>query len=357
MSRPPDARAGEEGSSAGRSITAGLAPFERRLSPRATQSDLWASLETSFTDPHGCDRLERAHGVSLDKKARLRSRAFLNQAREYFTAVGGLSPVAKPLAAYYFMLNLTKAFLTASDPSLTVSHHLRHGMTQAYEPGTNYSFNREAFRIKQAGVFRYLAEKTGMGHCWANNYELTLRELMPYLPDAYMLYADAYARTPRLLPVDDVSVLFHGRTAWLRAEVKPEVLKQHELSAPRLLEQAGVFGAHFKWVHTDRKETVTYESIQPLTFGHRRSEVLPKLSEEFDRCLFATDRSFPGSRRYIVLSKRTQLLSHEAVTFGVMHHLSNVVRYRPADAERILVGQHAWLLTSWVDRAVLRASS
>ena len=230
--------------------------------------------------------------MSLDKKARLRSRAFLNQAREYFTAVGGLSPVAKPLVAYYFMLNLTKAFLTASDPSLTVSHHLRHGMTQAYEPGTNYSFNREAFRIKQAGVFRYLAEKTGMGHCWANNYELTLRELMPYLPDAYMLYADAYARTPRLLPVDDVSVLFHGRTAWLRGEVKPEVLKQHELSAPRLLEQAGVFGAHFKWVHTDRKETVTYESIQPLTFGHRRSEVLPKLSEEFDRCLFATDRSF-----------------------------------------------------------------
>ncbi len=53
-----------------------------------------------------------------------------------------------------------------------------------------------------------------------------------------------------------------------------------------------------------------------------------------------------------MLSTRTQLLSHEAVTFGVLHHLSNIVRYRPGDAEKLLLSQHSWLLTSWVDRAV-----
>ena len=52
-----------------------------------------------------------------------------------------------------------------------------------------------------------------------------------------------------------------------------------------------------------------------------------------------------------MLSQRVQLLSHEAVTFAVLHHLSNMVRYRPRHVERLRGTQYFWLFTSWVDRA------
>ncbi len=170
--RPPNARTGAPGSSAGRRIITGLAPFERRLSPRATDSDLWASVEAAFTEPRGFERLEKLHGIRLDKQGRLRSRAFLNQARQYYGAIANLEPVAKPLLAYYFALNMAKAFLTVVDPAVTVGAALQHGLQQDYHSGPNYSFKRERFKVQGRGVFRLLAERTGMRHCLGGELRL-----------------------------------------------------------------------------------------------------------------------------------------------------------------------------------------
>jgi hypothetical protein len=312
---------------------------------------LWASLDAAFTDPHGFDRTAKAHGTRLDRAARLRCQAYLHQARQYYGAISGLAPAAKPLLAYYFALNLTKAYLTVVDPPTTVPP-LKHGLSQVPQTGARYSFKRERFRVQAQGVFRLLAERTGMGHCWSPGYELALHELTPYLPEAYSLYADAYAKSPSLVPLNDVELLFgEGRTAWLRLVVDRAVLRQRDLSAVGLLAACRVLSDRFVLVSTGSTATHCYELKDPHTYGHRRVEVLPALARAFDECLLASDRSFPGSRRFAVLSLRPQLLSHEAVTFGVLHHLSNLVRYRPNDAERLLGGQHAWLLNSWVDRA------
>lgn len=351
MARPPNARRGSQGSIAGRPIVTGLAPFRREISPRATASDLWASLETAISAPHGFQRLERHHRASLDDQARLRARAFLNQARQYYDTTSSVAPVAKPLLGYYFALNLTKVFLTVSDPGTTARPVMRHGLSQAFRPGRRYSFQRERFKIQSAGAFRLLAERTGMRHCWADGHEIGLSELLPYLPDAYDLYADSYDEAPNLIPVTSVDVLFGpGKEGWIRVEVDPHVLRRRNLKPERLLTVARPFGDRFRLVATD-ESTYSYESIDSFTYGHKRSEVTSDLTQLYDETLLASDRSFPGPRQFIVLSARPKLLSHEAVAFAVLHHLSNVVRYRPSDAERLLTTRNAWLLTSWVDRS------
>jgi hypothetical protein len=83
----------------------------------------------------------------LDKWARSRSRAYLNQARQYYSAVAGLAPVAKPLAGYYFALNLTKTYLTVIEPALTEPSIMTHGLGQAFERGRRYAFTKEKFKI------------------------------------------------------------------------------------------------------------------------------------------------------------------------------------------------------------------
>jgi YaaC-like Protein len=156
-----------------------------------------------------------------------------------------------------------------------------------------------------------------------------------------------------LLPVEDVRFLFgEGRKAWLRVEISRGLLRQRGLRPEKLLTAARIFGSRFKLVRSETEApTVSYESLRTFAYGKKRSEVVPDLCHEFDHTLIACDRSFPGAQRFIVLSARDKLLSHEAVTFAVLHHLSSVVRYRPDAAERLLRSRPAWLLTSWVDRA------
>jgi hypothetical protein len=50
--------------------------------------------------------------------------------------------------------------------------------------------------------------------------------------------------------------------------------------------------------------------------------------------------------------QRNKLLSQEAVTFCVMLHLSNMVRYRPDQVAKLADSRWFVLFTSWVPRAL-----
>jgi hypothetical protein len=67
--------------------------------------------------------------------------------------------------------------------------------------------------------------------------------------------------------------------------------------------------------------------------------------------LVHVNRSSSHDRYFLVLDKRKQLLSQEAVAFAVMHHLSEMVRYRPEQVERLAGEKWSWLLSTWVPRA------
>jgi hypothetical protein len=97
-------------------------------------------------------------------------------------------------------------------------------------------------------------------------------------------------------------------------------------------------------------DTASYETMTSYPYAIRRSDILDDLVLEFDNSLIANQRNVSGGRRYIVLSLRKDLLSHEAVTFALLHHLSNMVRYRPHDVERLRGSAYFWLFASWVDR-------
>lgn len=349
MPRPPDARVGELAASAGRPIVAGVAPFLRPLLSTRHASDLWTSIEAVAAAPE--QAVWQRHRTKLDQNSARRFAAFIGQARQYYSTIGSVDPIAKPLSAYYFALNLAKAYLTAIDPAITEPDNLRHGLSSAFVRKSRYLFQQEQFRIQGIGVFRELAMHTGQGFCWRKGTVLRLVDLMPYLPDGFDLYADAAGEAPKLIQISDCFVLFGDKRAWLRVEVDKNELRQRNIGAESLLTRSRIFGDRFRLVATERTSTYSYESKQDYSYGKKRSEVLADLCGEFNDSLIASNRYFPGNQRYLVLSPREELLSHEAVSFAVLHHLSNMVRYRPHDAERARGNRHFWLFASWIDRA------
>jgi hypothetical protein len=178
--------------------------------------------------------------------------------------------------------------------------------------------------------------------------------LMPYLIDGYDLYADAEDDAPKLLPIARVDALYDTstRTAWLRVKILRNSLAQRRIGPQGLLTRARVFGERFHLVTgPNSDEYVTYESTHTFSFTRNRWDVVYNLCDEFDGSLFGVRRNVRGPRRYVVLSDRPQLMSHEAVTLCVLFHLSDMVRYRPFRVEHLRGTRYFWLFASWADRA------
>lgn len=328
-----------------------MGAHRRLLSPRATPADLWASID-ALTLPSAKDRLLERNSVTLTAKDQRRLNAYVAQARQYYMAIAGLEPVAKPLLGYYFALNLTKAFLTTVNPQSTEGK-LFHGISDATSPGLKYTFAQERLTTQQQGVVADLARNTGMGHWWPKGSKIQVAKLLPYLVEGVELYADATKQAPRLVPASSVRVLSDGsgpnRHAWLAVDVRRDALRERGLTATNLLKEARIFGSKYQLVHDpDDPDTVTYEG-KSLPFG-RTLSVLPQLQREYDESLLLRNRANSG-RDYIVLTRRPALMSSEAVALVTLLHLSNIARYRPQHIDALRGSKHSWLLSSWVDRA------
>lgn len=349
MAAPPKAREGKPGSYVGRPIVPGIGAFLRPLSPRVTTADLWASVEAIALRGE-MPAVPAGSKVSISRTTLQRYEAFVRQAQQYYTTLPGLDPVAKPLMGYYFALNITKAFLTLRS-QLPIGR-IHHGTSDAYTRKKRYRFTQEYVKVSQSGVFHLLAKTTGKGFCYSTGTTLRVAELLPHLVDGYDLYADSTGNLPKLLPIYNADVLFDGDSAWIKIDVlKEELRRRGDVGPEALLSAARIFGEHFRLVQDGNDLTASYESISPAPCGGGKRRALPSLTGMFDRSLIASRRGWQGGQRFIELSRHTDLLSQEAVIFIVLHHLSNMVRYRPEEVEKLRASQYFWLFSSWVDRA------
>ena len=272
--RPPDARAGGSISVTGRPVVAGVGSHQRLLSPRASAADLWSSVEGAATND-GVKRLEKLHGTSPDTSAIRRLAAYVHQARQYYDVIASLDPATEPLPAYYFALNLTKAFLTLVDPGVTSSPKVGHGASDASIPGQRYRFTQEYAKISQSGVLRLLASRTGQGFCWPTGERIQIARLAAYLVEGADLYGDAVGTKPKTVPVaaTGVRAAATGATkeAWLTVDVARMVLEERGLTARSLLHSSEIFASQFQLVHDAIDvDTYTYESRSPCR-SRRRS--------------------------------------------------------------------------------------
>ncbi len=105
-----------------------------------------------------------------------------------------------------------------------------HGVIQDFQAGSRNYVQQEGFKADSRGAFRLLAQRTGHGYCWPKGTRRELVKVMPYLVEAYDLYAGAEGEPPRLLPLADANVLYDKKRAWLLAEVDRNVLRQRKLA-------------------------------------------------------------------------------------------------------------------------------
>jgi hypothetical protein len=345
----------------GRPVVPGLAYPERTFSARATEEELWAALEVAGT-PSGRDVLWKQHQPHKKPEvaALKRFSAYLGQARTFYRAAIAMDVMSRPLAGYYALLNLAKAWLTVADPATTAGT-LMHGAGDAYVPKQRYRFSQERIEIRKDGALKELASRSGSGYAYGQETQLSVSELTGFLSETHQEYENSLGKYPDLLPLDSLEVLrgdaeVEGkdtRALWLRAEIDKGLLKARGLSSRTLPLEAWHFNSVFDHVASEA-ETLSYES-EPVAYGRNTTHALPGIAEQFENSLIHTNRGGGPVRYFVVLSKLEKLLSQEAVAFAVMLHLSNVVRYRPEQLEKLAGERWSWLLSTWVPRALENA--
>lgn len=327
------------------------------LSPRTSAYELWAPLRLVKTVDVGFARLRRMHGQAIDRAAHRRITAYLTQAETFYLSAQNMPPESRPLVAYYFVLNLTKAYLTCVDPQLTTGR-MMHGLSDGFQQRQRYWFAHEQTTVSTVGgrsrsALRELALRTGAGFCHPAGTALPIRKLAPYLVETADLFEAAVDLPPKLVPLRSAEVWSGDGKAWLRVEARRSELSRRGLGPASLPRKAAHFGSVFRHVDDPDTATVSYESKQAWTYGGKRVLLrFPDVRSAFERSLIHTNRGSAGSRHLAIASDRTDLLSQEAVCFAVMHHLSNMVRYRPEQVAKL--GSQKWffLFTSWVPRAM-----
>lgn len=195
-----------------------------------------------------------------------------------------------------------------------------------------------------------IAGRTGARNTTPVTNPVPAVSLLPYLLEATAEYSAMSGQLPRLLELERVEALRADGEAWLRLEVSTASILRRKFRPRGVSEiEAGLFAQQFDFVGNDRGVSV-FESSQSVK-GPGRRDTWQRLAEQLDRSLIGVDRSQLGGRSFITIDRRRGLLSYEAVTFLLAHHLSEMVRYRPRLAEEMLQSQYAWVLTTWVNRA------
>lgn len=140
----------------------------------------------------------------------------------------------------------------------------------------------------------------------------------------------------------------------MRAQVDRGLLAQREVPISRLPKEAFHFSSEFFQKASTEDGSLTYETT-PVVYGKNTRHALPRLARQFENSLLHVNRGGGSERYFLVISPRKDLLSQEAVTFAVLLHLSNMVRYRPEQLEKVASERWSWLLSTWVPRALENA--
>lgn len=357
MGRPPAAREGKPAVIKGIPLIAGLALRERRFTSRASAEELWSPLEVSAS-LSGRKALCDSKYPAADERAQRRFSAYVGQARSFYLATIGIDVLSRPLLAYYAILNLAKAWITLCDPKTTEAK-IFHGTADRYKSKSRYYFSQEQLSFEKSGVFAEVAKRSATGFFYAQRKDVAVAELAPYLAETHDEYEGSIDKPPKLIPLDALEVCrgtnlgSSGGQLWLRAKVSKDVLTARNISGSRLLDHAYHFGEQFEQVSIAGQDSCHVYETKPVSYKARNpTGAVPGLIEIFENSLIHVNRSAGTHRYFLVLEKLHSLLSQEAVAFAVLNHLSNMVRYRPDQVERLAAERWSWLLGTWVPRVI-----
>lgn len=347
--------------------------FDELRTINDVEAEYWTLLLFYADVPEEGKKLIKTSSERLRKAAYPAISAFIKQAKTYYDAAKPLHHRAASLNYYYCFMNLAKAAILCNTPRL-YNKRFVHGLSGRNSDHKNL-FDRTSrvfvgtTREGDLNAFDQLYElHYGMG--LPNGTFLKIGTLMRYCSEATNQVQISSGESPKQLPA------FYA----LRVAV-PVVEGGHPTFWPLI----GLYGSGLfdEFPSFSRKLTGEFERVNVPQEAARN--MFNIYAEEHARVAYYQSRQvfddLPGTDVYkvsrekikaglgsnlypnyygdpydffVTLPIRSNLqkpMNESLATYVIMHHLSELVRYRPHYLEKLLSSKEAWALESIIDTA------
>jgi hypothetical protein len=277
---------------------------------------------------------------------RPRAKALWEQSVEFHEASKNPRHRTRPLLQYYFLLNLSKAWLLTK--GVPISSQPKHGIS---DPGDNY---RARFRL-DGQIVRVLPKSknrdqlfveilNALGGALPANVmtDIKVLDLFELLPYIHRIYSHTRRQPEILVPVQQASAVADSRDYSYRIELKNSS-QSYQALCGHLLKREDV---------TSRMRRVSGEKGKFIleTIGAKKARptvqaALHALAKDLRGLPITAMVSTRGWRTYLANWKtKHQYVPMPAAAYALVFFFGSMVRYRPECYDKVLDGKYGWLV-------------
>lgn len=284
--------------------------------------------------------------LSLNKKEQEYALSCWKQAQEFYTGLNNLSILAKPLLAYYSILNAAKTLLICKHKLPQNEHHGLSG-----EQEGNAHLSNEFIKVKGSGILPSLSKYYGEKE---NRDEFSLKNLLYNLPYVQRAYNLSYRSSTELFIPIEKSFYVHkkdafGNEGWLNIILNKRYDNLTFLNKIPSSFEKDEYASNDKELVLRTKKRIIFKSKENIEKQCQR--------------ISAMHRKYRTNLHYIASGQRLWYLKRKVetdkiinmysptITFAIMHRLSELSRYSPERLQHILNSQMGWVVSEFIKLA------
>ena len=287
---------------------------------------------------------------------------YWNQSEIFYKVSNSLPVEAKPVAAYYCMLNAVKAYLSFTSKSADefVEDFGNHGLFENQDcNGTDLDSIEIAHR--KTGVFPLFARHLDddFDTLWINGKgsSKSLRCLLYNLPFVHRAYSMTYSGQSKKIDELFIPVKTGESPQYYKAnDGKAYVLVNLEKSYFPINAQT-IPNFYIKTIGNNFKVYSGFTMISNVGVRYNSSSISKEMKENTEKlrknfAYIRSDKRLWYLKRIAIQNDKVINLSTLTLNMAALHRISEIARYKPEQLNRLLKSKENWLLHEYISQAL-----
>lgn len=284
--------------------------------------------------------------LELSKKKQEYALSCWKQAQEFYNGITCLPVLAKPLLAYYSILNAAKTLLICKHQLPTKEYH---GLSGMYE-GDAYLSN-EIIEFKDSGILPSMSKYFGEKEI---RKKFNIKDLLYNLPYVQRAYNLSYRSSTELFIPIEKSFYVHkkddnGNEGWLDIVLNKKYDNLTFLNKIPDTFEKNINATNEKKLVLRPKQRIKFNSQEDIAKQCQRISAKHRRYRENLFYIAGTQRLW-YLKRNVDTDKIVNMYS-PTITFAIMHRLSELSRYSPDRLQHILDSQMGWVVSEFIKLA------
>ncbi len=275
--------------------------------------------------------------------------AFLNQARDFFSAAQNSDiSAAKPLLLYYSFLNLSKCYIVQRTGNALGAVH--HGLSEKLPTSSGAIHGHVSVDIaKNPNMSAFVKFANALGATLptvtppSTHVQIRSQDFLSQILVGHRMLTQSDRSKEKFISIGSLNYMCDesNKSIWIRARAHADDFQR--LSYP-ITGLSKYLTNNFAWRNVKcslmdgSRRLIEAETVSTTSYGQRPSQVLSAVSSQVAPRLWRSVTAYPPYRKYYVYQEApTQTVLHQLLSIYIStFYFGSITRYKPEQFELIL---------------------